>query len=368
MEGGDTAFGDHPIVEGGSLERNRDWVLNEEAFDFVEQARVGALEGRVEDVFAEISAIAVDGLGRLYVADTQMQNVRVFDSLGVLVRSLGRAGRGPGEFYWPDGLTWQNDSTLWVFDLANKRYSVYDTTGIHVRDQRRPPLGSLGPWHARFDLGHLIEPAIGTPNRLVAIPPVGPESFPTDTFPYPLNGMPIDEWQPTYSIRTPGAFRRVKVPFSEGFEWALDGMGGVWVGDTRTGRLVRLGLKGDTLEAIDPGIIPATISDEERGAAIEGLGASARSLDLSKIPGRKPHFRMIVPTEDGGLWLFREGEGERWFVDVVDPPTCVVTSVRLPFEPDLSVRPVVKGGELWFVTRDQWDAQLVVRVNSKEAG
>lgn len=188
----------------------------------VERIVIGLFERGPEDWFGQISAIAVDRLGRVYVADTYITDVRVFDSAGVYVRSLGRKGRGPGEFLWPDGLTWQNDSTLWVLDDANGRYSVYDTSGVHIKDRRRGPLGGLAPWAARFDGGKLIEPWIASGRyRLAALDPDAPSGTPRDTFPYPLAGVPLNEWNPMYYVQSGTTVRGKKVPFREGFEWSL---------------------------------------------------------------------------------------------------------------------------------------------------
>ncbi len=338
----------------------------------VERTVIGLMEHGPEDWFGQIRAIAVDRLGRLYVADTYTTDVRVFDSPGAYVRTLGRRGQGPGEFIWPSGLIWQDDSTLWVLDNSgNHRYSAYDTSGAHIKDRRRLPLGAeLYYWHARFDGKMLTESWVraGGRSRLVAIDPEAPFGSPEvplgapqDTFPYPLAGVPLDEWGPMVYVRSGTTVRARKVPFTEGFEWILDGRGAVWVGDTRTGRLVRRSLVGDTLLVITHEIAGAPVSDEERRAAIEALGPYASELDRSRIPDRKPVFRMIVPSEDGGVLLVREGEGPAWFVDMLDADGQMVGSAELPVEPDLKVFPVVRGSDFWVVTRGALDVQFVVR-------
>jgi hypothetical protein len=162
-------------------------------------------------------------------------------------------------------------------------------------------------------------------------------------------------------VRSGTTVWRKKVPFAEGFEWTLDRRGGLWIGDTRTGRLVRRSLAGDTLLVISHDIPGARVSAEERRAAIDALGPDVSSLDQSRIPDRKPVFRMIVSSDDGGVCLVREGEGAAWFVDMLDADGHRVGSAELPVEPDLQVLPVVKGSDLWVVTRGALDVQFVVR-------
>jgi hypothetical protein len=118
--------------------------------------------------------------------------------------------------------------------MANGRYSLYDTTGAHIRDLRRFPLGELAPWPARFDDGKLIEAWIASGRyRLATMDPDAPFAAPRDTLPFPLAGVPLDQWNPSYYVQSGSTVWLKEVPFTEGFEFSLDGRGGVWVGDTR---------------------------------------------------------------------------------------------------------------------------------------
>ncbi|MXX73112.1 MAG: 6-bladed beta-propeller [Gemmatimonadetes bacterium] len=62
----------------------------------VEVLRIGSLDGTC-DAFGEVTSIAVDADGRIYVADRQANEIRVFSPTGECVRTFGRSGEGPGE-------------------------------------------------------------------------------------------------------------------------------------------------------------------------------------------------------------------------------------------------------------------------------
>src|SRR5262245_37994451 len=62
----------------------------------------GAEEG--PSSFADIRWFVVDARHRLYVLDAQSQDVRVFDSSGTYLLTLGHKGAGPGEFTMANGL------------------------------------------------------------------------------------------------------------------------------------------------------------------------------------------------------------------------------------------------------------------------
>lgn len=64
----------------------------------VPEVTIGRLDGPEEYLFGSIRSIAVADDGAIHVLDLQAQHVRVFDSLGVYVETLGRRGEGPGEF------------------------------------------------------------------------------------------------------------------------------------------------------------------------------------------------------------------------------------------------------------------------------
>jgi len=51
--------------------------------------------------------------------------VLVLDSTGAFLRTIGRAGSGPGEFVSPTGLGWWGD-TLWVGDARGARIQLFD--------------------------------------------------------------------------------------------------------------------------------------------------------------------------------------------------------------------------------------------------
>jgi len=68
-----------------------------EAWRVIEELRIGAVEGEPEYQFGNIAGIDADSDGRIYVLDQHAQEIRVFDAEGKLLRTMGRAGSGPGE-------------------------------------------------------------------------------------------------------------------------------------------------------------------------------------------------------------------------------------------------------------------------------
>jgi DNA-binding beta-propeller fold protein YncE len=74
--------------------------------------------------------VAVDALGRVYVADTGNKRVRVYTAEGQFIRDIGSGGSGEGQLDEPAGLTIDNENNrLYVADTWNQRVSVFSLEG-----------------------------------------------------------------------------------------------------------------------------------------------------------------------------------------------------------------------------------------------
>jgi hypothetical protein len=91
---------------------------------------IGTAEGDPDYQFGNISGIAVDASGGIYVLDQQASHVRAFDAEGQYVATFSGPGNGPGEIGQGAGpVLLGNADTLIVPDLANQRVSLFDTAG-----------------------------------------------------------------------------------------------------------------------------------------------------------------------------------------------------------------------------------------------
>ena len=85
--------------------------------------------------------------GRIYVADTKANNIKVLDANGDLINTIGRRGKGIGEFNTPTHLAFSG-SRLFVSDTLNFRVQAFNTDndpnlvfgsiGINVGNMSRP--------------------------------------------------------------------------------------------------------------------------------------------------------------------------------------------------------------------------------------
>jgi hypothetical protein len=78
------------------------------------------------------SDIEFDHQGRVYVLDSGNNRIQVFDSLANYQRTIGRHGKGPGEFSEPTDMTVNATGQLIVADYNNRRVHILDLTGNYL--------------------------------------------------------------------------------------------------------------------------------------------------------------------------------------------------------------------------------------------
>lgn len=119
-----------------------------------EVLRIGVVEGAEPYQFFDVSAVAVDEAGRIYVANRMTASVRVFDPRGRFLRELGGKGQGPGEFQdvsrlyvTPDGVWVRDDRQLRVTGFSYEGELLDTWTFIHdgvISLYHEAPQGWLG--------------------------------------------------------------------------------------------------------------------------------------------------------------------------------------------------------------------------------
>lgn len=344
-----------------------------------EDLRIGRAEGGVTaDLFGRIGALAVDPAGRIYVLEHQAQEIRVFAPDGAHVRTLGRKGGGPGEFQDARGFTWDRDGNLWVVDQRNARYTVYDTAGVLLRTLPRPATGVYRNWEGGFDregrlhdIGTVFERVVQRPGYQAASGPrevlfrLDDSAAVTDTFPAPRYETPSFEAVITQGTSTMRL--RVPVPFAGQLRWLFDPGGFFVAGVTDQYRISWIGLNGDTARVVEREYVPVSVSDAEAAAEVERLermpGMEGK-VDRARIGRHHPAYQYFTLDASDHLWvrvtLPEEDHPEHGVAfDVFDPGGRYLGRVTA----DLRAQPplVIESDRLYAIVRDELDVPYVVR-------
>jgi hypothetical protein len=110
-------------TDQGIWSSSSQWTLEEEL-------RIGTVEGDPNLMFGTVGMIGVDSEGNLYVMDSQAQRVQVFSADGAFLRTIGRAGGGPGEL--GAGVAFcliAAGDIVTIPDLANQRINRFSADG-----------------------------------------------------------------------------------------------------------------------------------------------------------------------------------------------------------------------------------------------
>ena len=127
-ETGPSSAGPETVVEtigDTTVVRTRSGSVWDGEAALVPEVSIGELEGPEEYLFGSVWSIAVDDDRSVYVFDGQAQHVRVFDSAGAYVETLGRPGEGPGEFSRAEAIALLPDGRLAVRAPGNMRIEVF---------------------------------------------------------------------------------------------------------------------------------------------------------------------------------------------------------------------------------------------------
>lgn len=73
--------------------------------------------------FRNIKMVRTDSEGNVYIVDSGNPTVKKYDSTGMFTETIGRRGRGPGEFQEISAFTIDSDDRLIIFDHYSQRLS-----------------------------------------------------------------------------------------------------------------------------------------------------------------------------------------------------------------------------------------------------
>jgi len=119
----------------------------------------GAGDGR----FLSPVGIAVDGAGRVYVVDSQENRVQAFDAGGRLLAKWGLRGAGLGEFSQPSAIAVDCNGVVYVADTNNNRVERFDLAAPAVGGCLAP-----GAWPPPLDVPPTLHVSLPRPSGVLA--------------------------------------------------------------------------------------------------------------------------------------------------------------------------------------------------------
>ena len=311
-------------------------------------ARIGSAglgDEAEEYIFGDVTSVAADRHGRIYVSDRLPPSVRLFDSGGEFIAWIGEEGEGPGEFTWPvdilptdDGRIFVRGSRITTFATSSSSDypdDVVGTWGI-------PPYHNSYSWRARLVDGVYYYPHYASRTN----GPVeyfymkyGPSGLAADTVRVPdLGGM--SRQRTAYYMVSRGSGRLVHglnpAPFAPRADWDMTGRGTIIVSDGEAYQLQEFDQNGQLLRTIEgPELERRAVPSAERADSMRALEARIDSLPVpleevqhvapeilrEEIPDSLPPLIAIHVGASDRIWVERwpqEGMASSRYYDVLE--------------------------------------------------
>lgn len=330
---------------------------DETRWEVVERFRIGTIDGGGPTAFGG-GQLSVQTTSRreILVLDHQAHDIRVFDSNGQFLRTIGREGEGPGEFQSPMGILIDATGRAWVPEAFNGRYTVFDRDGELVKTVPR----ALRTYH------RLRELSFEDPSRFIdhASTDGGAGFYRVDTLGAVLDTFPRLPY-PSLPRGLSGPLTgrsdspvRSAVRFGlQRLVWTLAPDHTIWFGYSDELRLIQRTLEGDTLRIIETAHRPPSFTPAEAEVVRDAeREMGARSVFSPQV------WRGVHVLDDGHILVHVSGEfGEVGTeFDVFDPRGRFLGTLPLPFRmPQLSV-PSFDGDEVVAVHVDEFGVQYIV--------
>ena len=345
--------------------------------------RIGSVDGDEAYQLARVSAIVEGPAGGIYIWDGRLSELRLYDSAGVFVRTLGRKGQGPGEYVDAAGIAPAPDGGVAVWDPQVGRITVFEPTGT-VRTSWRWQSSMIFAPHAlhtdtasNIYVPTLLRSGDGSNEGgfRFAYTRVRPDGRIVDTI-----ALPAREEAPMLRAQNGNTSTGAALPFVDQDGTLLTPWG--TVGRSHAGRYaIDIPRPSGKILRIERDAAVIAVGNEERRDLAEAITRDMRTVDPTwrwsgpEIPRTKPFIREIIVGRDGGLWVGRSMPAVRQASadtapgapdDWIEPATYDVFEHDGILRGEVTLPPATKlhlasGDHVWAVQRDSLDVPMIVR-------
>lgn len=307
--------------------------------------RIGTVAGSEQAELFQVKDVDRLGDGRLVVTNQGMHELRVYSATGEFMHAVGREGRGPGEFMYPNRTWIGPDDSLFV--RAFQRLAVFDDTGSFVRATGLPGWSPQDRFRDGTYLFVVIPPGLdrmepGYFHPVNALVKAGADGSAGDTLAR-VSGNELYRFESSAggvaSFFAPFGSPRLAAAYGDSVITAAGIDFEVRLLD-ETGEFVRILRRSREREPVT-GSDVADLEQELLDAAPDRTHPDRRRLVAEWVyPEFKPALDRLIVDSDGNIWaraynVDRSDVGEwsvfdpsgRWLGDVETPPRLEVMQV-----------------------------------------
>jgi hypothetical protein len=340
--------------------------------------------------FAVVTGYAIDAASNVYVSDGQETRVAVFSSGGKPLGTIGRKGKGPGEFEYPTGPVIGADGALYIRNMSLvQRFVSNPKTGLLSTFDRQFTGPAFAPWMSKqatiIDRSSRLYFPLewGSRDRMAhfAYKRYALDGAPRDSLDVPM--QPTSRSITASVTVSPGSGRMVQglnvVPFHPQPVFTVTATGTILSSASNSYQLQETDVTGRVVRTITRATSALKIPPNERADSAKALARRIDSLTvpLSQVngvsdevktrtlPTTYPVFRSLSTAHDGTIWARRWDSTNRArpisTFDVLAESGAYVRTVIVPANCATLPAPVIRRDLFVCVQRDlDTDAETVV--------
>ena len=346
-----------------------DWTRTTDALSLTNDLQVSETE---HYFIGSIQDLDVTTDGRMVVLDGEATHLKILRPDATLLDTLGRQGQGPGEFQSPSTVEVARGDSIYVFDAASERRTVFTLSpspslvrSVATLREQGPrgtdAWGSLGtirvlgdtlaarfrPYYAREEGYRQPAPATW---RLMSEQGV-------------LGDTLLQERRKHISISFAGQGVGVEpLPFDRSTQVAVGPDDRFYHGWTDSLQIQATALDHTTELIADIPTEPVPVTEADRDSALASIERTGiRQQFEDAMPTTKPAFTDLVVADDGRIWVERpaktaEPDTTTWWV--LNSESKTIHDVRVPSEVTIDV---VQDGKVYGTTETENGAPALVR-------
>jgi hypothetical protein len=323
-------------------------IHKEDVFILEEELSIGSGDEGEEYSFFRIGNIAVNDRESIYVADIASAHIRVFDSDGKYLRTIGRKGQGPGEMQMPSYVQITSKNEVMVHDYMAQRLSFFSLDGKYLRQMSTAKTRTPYIPIKMDSQGNLIVFAAFAP------PPVGGKELRIYDSDLELLMIVAKEERGTRGIFDIGkSSLYCDVSPSDNIVW----------GDSKEYVLQILNQRGDLIKKIIKEYIPIEITAEDKEKYEKQYAEPVKRGMRLNFRGHFPAFSEISIDDEERVFVKTyervEGREDLFYFDVFEAEGKYIAKV--PIQANLNRDSIWKNNKLYTIEEDEEGYQVVKR-------
>jgi hypothetical protein len=269
-----------------------------------------------KDFFSLLLDLAIDDKGCLYVTDYQADNIKKFDAQGKFIKTIGKAGQGPGDFNGPGSIEFSK-GRLYVLEGMNLRISILNADGSFIKSTATP-----------FDKGYWLEMKALPDGRLVIQKEFtdrnnldASQEFSLELFTADLEYIKTiyqRQVRRNKYIREPRFTKNIPIPYASSVYWDVNPDGKIIIGYSEKFDIEIYDPDKGKIKSFSHPFTPVEVTAADKKRYFDGIsvttttdtgtrtvkqGAPDYIVNNAEFPRFFPPFRSLKTDVQGNIWI-----------------------------------------------------------------